>query len=163
MIAPSSGEVGFAGGLRIAPHLLMFEVLSALPNTARTARKTLPIKGWSQYWLGIHASSFGTLEVETSVGPEVRVEAAFLSHHHSFYERSDQDDTERRAFHEGIISIDLRGQREFSWGHVFCTLDKGRNRSWLVVVYSPFAAVPLREQRVDMILAARGEISQDGI
>jgi hypothetical protein len=80
------------------------------------------------------------------------VEAVFVSHHHSFYEAETVEDSERRSYHESLIASDLRGQREFSWGHVFCRLDPKANRDWLVLIYSPFCGVPLQERAVYRIL-----------
>lgn len=161
MIAPSNGEVSFKDGLCIKPFAVMREVLSLLPDASRTQSRELPIQGWRQFKLGMHESNHGAFEVETSVGSEDRVEAVFLSHCHSFYDMSANGDPERRIFHEGVIATELRGQREFSWGYVFCKLERTKNRDWLVVVFNPYSNVPKRERREAMILTAHEEIPRD--
>jgi hypothetical protein len=152
MIIPHNGEIDFADGLRITAHSRIEPLLLVRP--AAVTSRTLPIEGWSQHCLGEHASGFGEFAVEVAVGAEQRVEAVFLSHAHSFYEATTPDDAERRVFHEGVIAFDLRGQREFSWGHVFCRVDRKQNRDWLVVIYSPFCSVPLQEREVYHMLFA---------
>jgi len=116
--------------------------------------RPLPIPGWQQHMLGEHTSSFGTFSVEVATGFEHRVEGVFLSHSHSFYTTASQDDSERRAFHDGVIASDLFGQQEFPWGHVFCRLDYQSNRDWLVIIYSPFSAIPLHQREVYRVLIA---------
>jgi len=151
MITATTGEAVFSDGLLIAPHVR----LSVLLNSDRmctTSMRELPIQGWNQLVLGVHASSYGIFEVEATLGPERRVEGLFLSHEHPFYEAGTPLDSERRAFHEGVIATDLRGQLEFSWGHVFCRLDKKSNRDWLVLIYSPFSNVPLHEREIYKML-----------
>jgi hypothetical protein len=152
MIAPSTGEVSFTDGLRITAHSL----IQSLPRVTleNITSHELPVKGWSQHHLGEHPSSVGPFAVEAVTGMEHRVEGVFLSHAHSFYEATTPEDSERRAFHEGIIASDLCGQREFSWGQVFCRLDKRANRDWLIVIYSPFCGVPLHQKEVYRVLLA---------
>ncbi len=87
-------------------------------------------------------------------GAERRIEGVFLSHSHSFYEVGTTDDSERHAFHEGVIATELRGQREFSWGHVFCRLDKRSNQDWLAIIYTPFSNIPLHEREFARVLLA---------
>jgi len=145
--------VGFDDGLRIAAHTLIKPLLASLPADAVSVRP-LPIEGWQQYALGEHVSSFGDFAVEVATGPEERVEGVFLSHRHSFYDPTTPEDSERRAFHEGVIASDLFGQQEFPWGHVFCRIDRATNRDWLVVIYSPFSSVPLHQREVYRILMA---------
>ena len=153
MITSSTGEVGFDDGLRITAHASLPLLLGALPaNTVST--RSLPIDGWEQHLLGQHHSSFGTFSVEVSTGVERRVEAVFLSHCHSFYDAAAEQDSERRAFHEGIVAADLLGQREFPWGFVFCRVEPQAHRDWLVLIYSSFSAVPLHEREVHRVLFA---------
>ena len=66
-----------------------------------------------------------------------------LAHEHPFYKQSTRGDAERRVFHEGIVSSELAGQREFSWGEVLCRLDKHANKDWLVLAYSQGPHVPI--------------------
>ena len=92
--------------------------------------------------MGFHDSHHGTFEVEVLThGPE-RVYVVMLSHQHPFYEPGTPEDSERRAFHEGVISVDLSGQREFTWGEVRCRLDAKANKDWLVVSYRRELNVP---------------------
>ena len=65
------------------------------------------------------------------ISTEHRVEALFLSHRHPFYQSDTPEDSERRAYHEGVIALDLRGQREFNWGHVFCRFTLQVKCDWL--------------------------------
>lgn len=153
MITAITGEAAFSDGLQVAPHSLFSDLLKTHPGHATSVRvRELPVEGWKQLVLGIHASDKGEFEVEAAMGPEHRVEGLFLSHHHSFYEARIPADSERRAFHEGVIATDLRGQHEFSWGHVFCRLDKKTNRDWLVLIYSPFSNIPMHKREVYKIL-----------
>jgi hypothetical protein len=153
MIIPSTGEVSFDDGLRIAAHTRIASLLGSLTASQVSARP-LPIEGWQQHMLGEHSSDFGTFTVEVATGFERRVEGVFLSHCHPFYDTAAPDDAERRVFHESVITSDLFGQREFPWGQVFCRLDRQANRDWLVVIYSPFSAVPLQQREVYRVLFA---------
>ena len=156
MISPQNGEVGFEDGLRINPHAQLATLLASVVRSRK-----LPVPGWSQHILGVHTSDRGEFEVEASVGEENRVEALFLSHCHSFYQSDTPEDSERAAYHEGVIASDLCGQREFSWGHVFCRFNPQIMRNWLVVVYSPFLNVPLHARIVERLLAAHELIPSD--
>jgi hypothetical protein len=162
MISPVDGEVSFDDGLSIRAHASLPALL--LANTGHFwssfHRRKLSVPGWSQCELGVHSSSHGPFQVEASVSDVSRVEAVFLSHCHAFYEAETPLDGERRVYHEGIVAIDLHGQREFSWGHVFCRHDKKENRDWLVIVYNPFANVPMRERVVEKLLRAHEEIPE---
>ncbi len=154
MIAPSTGEVGFADGLCITAHALIVPLLASLPAET-VSERPLPVAGWRQHRLGEHTSSgFGAFTVQLATSDEQRVEAVFLSHNHSFYLAGTPEDSERRAFHEGVIATDLVGQREFPWGYVFCIFNRDANRSWLAVIYSPFSGVPLQEREVYRALMA---------
>jgi len=153
MIIPSTGEVSFPDGLRITAHSTMAPLLDAVPS-GMVSTRSLPVPGWNRHILGEHTASYGAFTVEVVTGSEHRVEGVFLSHSHLFYLASTPEDSERRAFHEGIIASDLRGQREFSWGHVFCRLETQHNRDWLVVIYSPFCSVPLHQREVYRVLIA---------
>ncbi len=92
--------------------------------------------------------------MEASIGQTRSVEAGYLSHRHPFYQLDTPEDAERRAYHEGVIAFDLRGQLEFPWGHVFCRLQLGPKCDWLVVVYNPFDNVPLHARAAEMFLTA---------
>ena len=149
MISPQNGEVDFLDGLRIGAHE-QIETLSRLV----VSRRDLPVPGWSHHILGLHPSDHGEFQIEATVSAEQRVEALFLSHRHPFYQPDTPEDSERRAYHEGVIALDLRGQREFQWGHVFCRFTSQVKCDWLVVVYNPFANIPLHAKTVESILAA---------
>lgn len=137
MIDSHTGDVSFSDGVCIRAHM-MFMAHTPPKHQSRS----LPIPGWQQHTLGFHTSDYGRFEVETTTDSAHHIEAAFLRHIHSFYVPGTTEDSERRIFHEGIIARDLRGQREFDWGHVFCRIDTGRD--WLCLIYSPFTSVPLQ-------------------
>jgi hypothetical protein len=100
--------------------------------------------GWSKYILGNHPSDHGQFEVEAVCDSSRRIETVAVAHIHSFYQQDTAGDSERHAFHEGIISTDLRGQREFSWGLALSCLDTRANKDWLVIAYTAELHVPLR-------------------
>src|SRR5436305_2976171 len=124
MINRATGEVSFQSGLHIAPHR---------PIKSSHQTRSLSLKMWKRHILGNHSSEHGTFEVEALSAEEERIQIVLLAHQHSFYEPGTPEDKERRAFHEGVISKDLTGQREFSWGEVLCRLDVPGNKDWLVV------------------------------
>jgi hypothetical protein len=140
MISRSSGETTFAD-LRILPQ-------AVLAPTEGQRTHALPIPGWSQRVLGIHHSDRGAFEVEAVCDEHRRIQVLLLAHHHAFYEADTPEDSERRGFHEGIISADLAGQREFSWGQVFCRLDNKSNKDWLVLAYTLGPHVPKQTSAV---------------
>lgn len=146
MILPSRGEIGFDDGLRIAAHSPISRLFATIP-AKEVSTNPLPIEGWSHHKFGEHPCSYSRFLVEVTTGIERRVEGVFLSHRHSFYDAAVPDDSERRTFYEGIIAQDLRGQREFNWGNVFCRFDKRVNRDWLAGIYSPRCDVPLHERK----------------
>jgi hypothetical protein len=152
MINRVTGEVSFRSGLHIAPHQAI-----ELPHKARS----LSLKGWKRHLLGFQSSEHGTFEVEALSTGEDRIHIVLLAHQHSFYERGTPGDAERRAFHEGVISADLGGQREFSWGEVVCRLNSIFNTDWLVVAYNRDADVPLRDREVLLRLFAREEMPEE--
>ncbi len=158
MIAQSNGEVCFNDGLCIPPFASIQAVVSLTADASHVLSRHLPLEGWRQFDLGIHISDYGQFVVEATVGSEERVDAVFLSHCHSFYDKSAKGDAERRTFHEGIIATELRGQREFSWGSVICKYDAAKNRDWLVIIFNPFTNVPRKERHEAMVLTAHEEI-----
>jgi len=135
MISRIAGEVKFED-LLIVPH-------EVLPSTRAQKSHSLPIPGWSAHQLGVHRSDLGAFELEVLSDAAERIQLVLLAHAHPFYERSTQDDAERRAFHEGIVNSELAGQREFSWGEVLCRLDKHANKDWLVLAYNQGPHVPI--------------------
>jgi hypothetical protein len=138
MISHVTGEVTFADGLRFAPQEELAE------NHLRTAKshQLLAEAGWSQHVLGVHRSDHGDFEVEAISDRYCRIQMVLLAHSHPFYLADTRDDSERRAFHDGVLASDSLGQRSFSWGEVFCRLDPAANRDWIVVVYSLGPHVP---------------------
>ena len=139
MIARSNGEVTFAD-LRIVPQAV---VASGEAQQIRA----LPVRAWSQHVLGIHRSDRGEFEVEAVSDQLRRIQIVLLTHHHPFYQAETPGDAERRAFHEGVISSDLGGQREFSWGQVLCRLEAKSNRDWILIAYALGPQVPLQNLR----------------
>src|SRR5437773_10743750 len=121
MITSATGEVHFQDGMVIVAHCAVQQLIRA-HGTAGI--RPLPALGWTCYILGDHVSELGAFEVEVVSGPDGRVHIVSLAHNHPFYEAQTVDDAERRAYHEGVIATDLRGQREFPWGQVFCKLDR---------------------------------------
>src|SRR5262249_55383914 len=128
MIARSSGEVTF-DDLRIVPQAIL------APAEVRRSH-ALPIPGWSQLVLGIRHFDRGLFEVEAISDQQRRVQVVLVAHQHAFYQADTFNDSERRAFHQGLITTDLAAQREFSWGQVFCRLDSRSNKDWLLVAYT---------------------------
>jgi hypothetical protein len=147
MISSSNGEVLFVD-LRILPHSVL------TPGDPQRIRK-LPVPGWSQHLLGVRRSDRGTFEVEAVSDEQRHIQVVLLAHQHPFYEKNTPEDGERRAFHEGIINADLAGQREFSWGQVFCRFDSKSNKDWLVLAYTPGPHVPKQTSIVLERLHAR--------
>jgi hypothetical protein len=145
MISPVTGEVAFSDGLRFSPH----EPLSDGRIRDARSHSQLPIPGWTQHILGIHASEHGFFEVEAVSDRDDRIQAVLVAHSHSFYQPDTPNDSERRAYHESVIGSDLHGQQEFSWGEAFCRLDAEDNKDWLVIVYKVGPQVPL--QRVELL------------
>jgi hypothetical protein len=145
MINRVTGEVSFQSGLHIVPHRAI-----ASPHKSRA----LSLKGWERHFLGSHTSEHGTFEVEALSKEEGRILLVMLSHQHSFYEANTPEDADRRAFHEGIISLELAGQREFPWGEVICRFEPMFNKDWLVIAYHRDANIPLPDNEVLLRLLA---------
>jgi hypothetical protein len=145
MIAPATGEVGFQDGLVIMAHCRV-RPLSDARGDGRP--RALQAPRWTCHPLGTHPSQHGLFRVEVVAGPEARVHLVSLAHVHPFYEKRTPEDSERRAYHEGIIAADLKGQREFPWGQVFCKLDPVKNEDWLVVAYTQGPHVPKSSRAV---------------
>ena len=113
MISRVTGQVSFCDDLQIQPHIR----LSACH--IQDSREFM-VPGWSGCHLGIHRSDHGEFDVTAIVDPEYRLQLVLLSHVHPFYRPDTPRDGERRAFHEGVIGADLGGQREFTWGRMYC-------------------------------------------
>jgi len=140
MISRFTGEVTFQD-LRILPQ-------AALVSAEAGRAQSLPVAGWLHHVLGIHHSDRGAFEVEVVLDAQRRIRIVLLAHSHPFYLADTPEDAERRAFQEGIISSDLAGQREFSWGQVVCRIDKKANKDWLVVAYTIGPKVPMQTDEV---------------
>jgi hypothetical protein len=154
MINRVTGEVSFQSGLHIVPH-----------HKIESPHKTqaLSLKGWTRHVLGSHLSEHGKFEVEALSKDEDRIQVVLLAHQHSFYERGTPADAERRVFHEGVISADLAGQREFSWGEVVCRFETASNKDWLVIAYNRDADVPLPEKDALLRLFAHEKMPDESI
>jgi len=136
MISRVTGEADFIDGLRILPQ-------AALPPEFPPDSDFI-LPGWKAHHLGLHDSDHGRFEVTAISDPERRVQLLLLSHSGPFYQPSTPYDSERRAFHESVIKADLGGQREFSWGQVFCRRDPGANKDSIIVAYSSGPHVPVQ-------------------
>ena len=145
MINRVTGEVSFQSGLHIAPQRPIL-----LPHKTQV----LSLKNWKRHILGSHPSEHGTFEVEALSSGQDRIQLVLLSHQHPFYERDTPADSDRRIFHEGVISKDLAGQREFSWGEALCRLEVRCNKDWLVIAYNLGADIPLQDRKVFLQLLA---------
>ena len=157
MIHRATGEVDFRSGLRVVPHCPVRSLFADAEDRLKVETRKLSLEGWKRHLLGFHASEHGTFEVEALSADDDRVQVVLLAHRHSFYKPNTPDDTERRAFHEGVIDSDLAGQKEFAWGEVTCRLERAANKDWLVIAYSREAKVPFRLREVLLHLSAHEE------
>lgn len=161
MINRTTGEVGFRGGLHIAPHCRIQSLAADVEVPPKIKTQKLSLQNWKRHILGSHVSEHGTFEVEALSSDEDRVQIVLLSHKGAFYETNTPEDAERRAFHEGVVSSDLAGQKEFSWGEVLHRLEAVFNKDWLVIAYSKEAKVPLRVEEVILSLCAHEIIPRE--
>ena len=161
MINRATGEVDFQSGLRILPHCSVQSLSMNEEGQPRVKTQKMSLKGWKRHELGFHVSEHGTFEVEALSPDDERIQVVLLAHRHAFYEQNTPDDAERRAFHEGVISSDLAGQREFTWGEVICRLEKVSNKDWLVIAYSREAKVPLQVKEVLLRLCAHEKMPEE--
>lgn len=160
MINRATGEVSFQSGLHICPHRPVHASFAQGQDASKIQSRKLPLKGWKRQVLGLHTSDHGTFEVEALTAEEDRVYLVLLSHSHNFYEKDTPGDAERRAFHEGVISSDLAGQTEFTWGEVHCRLESMLNQDWLVIAYGGGAQIPLPEKEVILNLFAHEKMPE---
>ena len=154
MINRVTGEIDFRSGLRILPHCPIQSLSPDSHPPLKVETQNLSLKGWKRHVLGLHVSEHGTFEVEALSEDEERVRVVLLSHRHQFYEPDTPEDADRRAFHEGVVSSDLGGQKEFTWGEVICRLEITSNKDWLVVAYNRESRVPLLPKEVLLRLCA---------
>ncbi|HEV2692871.1 MAG TPA: hypothetical protein VG347_08230 [Verrucomicrobiae bacterium] len=161
MINRTSGEISFQDGLHITPHCLVRSLKINVETLPIVTTQKLSLKDWKRHVLGIHISEHGAFEIEALSAEEDRIQVVLLSHRHSFYDPNTVNDAERRTFHEGVISLDLAGQREFSWGEVLCRLETTPNKDWLVVAYSSGGKVPLPGRDVLLGLRAYEGLPED--
>jgi hypothetical protein len=138
MISSITGEVAFSNGLAFRPHL----VLSGEHLKDASKHLQLPIPGWTHHRLGTHPSEHGDFDVEAVSDFDCRLMVVLVSHVHPFYQTGTPGDSERRAFHEGVIATDLHGQCEYSWGEAFCHYDAAGKKDWLVIEYAQGPLVP---------------------
>jgi hypothetical protein len=160
VINRATGEVNFQDGLHILPQRPVHESFAEGQDVSKIQSRNLSLKGWKRHILGFHPSDRGTFEVEALSAEEDRVYVVLLSHSHSFYEKGTRGDEERRVFHEGVISSDLAGQTEFTWGDICCRLDLFE-QDWLVIAYSRGAHVPLPEREALLRLFAHEKMPDD--
>lgn len=163
MINRDTGEVGFKSGLLIVPHCPV-EKLAANAEAAPRIRTQDPsLKGWKRHVFGFHVSEHGTFEVEALLSDGDRIQIVLLAHRHTIYEPNTPEDADRRAFHEGVISSDLAGQREFAWGEVLHRLEPAPNKDWLVVAYSREAKVPLPDREAILTMRSHERFPAENI
>jgi hypothetical protein len=159
MISRTTGEIVLANGVIFAPQCgLLEEHLIELRE-----HHELSVPGWTLHLLGEHESDHGTFEVQAVSDPKCRIQTVLLSHVHPFYGDETPEDSERHAFHQGVIESDLGGLREFSWGEVFCRVDESSNKDWLVVAYKPGPHVPLRPPVLPRQLRARSPLPEGSV
>jgi hypothetical protein len=161
MINRVTGEIDFRSGLRILPHCSVKSLSSGSEQSSKVRIQKLSLKDWKRHVLGHHLSEHGKFEVEALSADDDCVHVVLLSHLHPFYEPGTPDDADRRAFHEGIVSSDLGGQREFAWGEVICRLEMPANKDWLVIAYNRQPRVPLPEKAVLLRLCAHENLPDD--
>jgi hypothetical protein len=136
MIAPATGEVRFHDSLTIVALCPVQFLICERPGTTFKKLHTSERK-----WQGMHPSEHGVFEVEVVSGSDDRVHAVFLAHVDP-QQRSRGGELERGDLHEQVIAIDLKGQKEFSWGEVGCRLSEAGKKEWLVVAYGKGPPVP---------------------
>jgi hypothetical protein len=161
MINRVTGEVHFQNGLHILPHCSIQSLFANSEDPLKTRVQKLSLTGWKRHVLGFQVSDHGTFEVEALSTCDDRIHVVLLAHRHAFYEPRTPQDAERRAFHEGVVSSDLAGQKEFNWGEVLCRLESASNKDWLVIAYSREAQVPLPVREVILHLCAHEEIPEE--
>jgi hypothetical protein len=161
MIDRATGEVGFRSGLHIRPHCSIQSLSGSSEELPKIKTHGLSFGGWKRHVLGVHVSEHGSFEVEALSAEGERIQVVLLAHVHVFYEPDTPDDAERRVFHEGVISSDLAGQREFAWGEVLCRLEAASNKDWLVIAYSREDKVPLQVKEVIFSLRAQESMPEN--
>ena len=161
MINRVIGKIDFRSGLRILPHCSIRSLSPDSEPSLKVETQKLSLKGWKRHVLGFHVSEHGTFEVEALSADDERVHVVLLSHRHHFYEPGTPEDADRRAFHEGMVSSDITGQKEFTWGEVICRLEITSNKGWLVVAYNRESRVPLPQKEVILRLCAHENMPGD--
>ena|ERR1041385_7233462 len=161
MINRVTGEIDFKSGLHIVPHCSIESLSMGYEIPLKVQTQKLSLKDWKRHILGSHASEHGNFEVEALSADDVCVHVVLLSHQHPFYESGTREDAERRTFHNGLVSSDLGGQREFTWGEVLCRLEMPANKDWLVVAYDREPRVPLPVREVILRLYAHEKIPKE--
>ena len=162
MINRVTGEIDFGDGLRIVPHCALDSLSTAREEPLKVQTQKLSLGDWKRHVLGPHPSEHGIFEVEALSAGDDCIHVVLLSHQHRFYEAGTPEDAERRAFHDGVISSDLGGQREFTWGEVICRLETAK-RDWLVVAYNRQPRVPLPEKTILLRLCAHERLPDDNL
>jgi hypothetical protein len=161
MISRVTGEIDFRSGLRILPHCSVQALSVGSERSVKVETQKLSLKDWKRHVLGFHVSEHGTFEVEALSADDDCVHVVLLSHRHPFYESRTLEDAERRAFHEGVVSSDLGGQKEFTWGEVIYRLEAASNKDWLIIAFNRESRVPLPGKEVILRLCAHESIPGD--
>jgi hypothetical protein len=155
------GRLIFCAAFAFFPIALIQSLTPDSEPSQKVVTQKLSLKGWKRHVLGFQVSDHGKFEVEALSAEDERVHVVLLSHWHVFYEPDTPEDAERRAFHEGVVSSDLGGQKEFRWGEVICRLELPSNKDWLVVAYNRESRVPLPDKEVILRLCAHEDIPGD--
>ena len=135
MINSRTGEVFFLNGRCLRPDMLLPpQVL--MESTPRAFENLLVVP------LGLWHADHGAFVVEVVTDADVRLRAVLLCHWHGMYRIRAKGDPERAAFHARVVQHDLSGQNQFPWGAVYCRLDGGENRNWIVIQYADGPHVP---------------------
>jgi hypothetical protein len=161
MINRTTGEVTFQSGLHILPHCSIRSLSAHSKDPLKIRNQNLSLAGWKRHVLGVHNSEHGAFEVEALSTGEDRIHVVLLAHSHPFYETNTPEDAERRTFHEGVVSSDLAGQKEFIWGEVCLRLETAPNKDWLVIAYSWEAQIPLEAKEVILRLSSHEPLPEE--
>jgi hypothetical protein len=139
MISRLDGEVSFADGLVIRPHMPRRFLPGPLRELVRGSSGE-----WVLFALGERPSAHGDFQVEVgcATADEHPVFLVVLSSVEPFFDTPVEGDRERWIFHEGVLARELSGQREFAWGEAFCKYSREDRRNYLNVVYTAGPKAP---------------------
>ncbi len=151
MIDLITGEIQFQDGLVFSPHC-------SPPEASSDIRVTFPITRWNRINYGKRVSEYGLIDVGAVCNEDSAVRLVVMAHIDSSYDASSAGDSARKQFHEYIVSQDLKGQKEFSWGVVHIKDDPKSEQNWLVVVYTPGANIPIKDMEKLLDLSEHSSI-----